>query len=804
MSTTFQDVRYAMRTFRRRPGFTATALVTLALGIGANTAIFSVFHAVLLRDLPFADADQIVRMYGTHRRYNYDHGVVSPFDYDVWEKRTRTLARVAAVRSVGATLTGAGDPMSVSITAATPSFFDVMATAPALGRVFTTAETGAGAAVVVLSGTLWANRFGRDAAIVGRTIALNDQPWTVIGVMPLGFAYPEGVDLWQPLHLSPALRGEKGAWFLGGIGRMRPEATIDAVGREFDALAAELEATYPKERGERGFNVIGIHEDLGLRVAGGLQVLQGMVALVLLIGCANVANLLLASAAGRGREFAVRSSLGASRARLFQQSMTESLVLSAAGSVLGAVAAVWGVRALVAMAPDRLLPYPDTIGVRGAALAFTAAVAVLTAILFGLAPAMLSAWRRAAGDLASGVRIVGGGLGWSRRHWLRGSLVAAEVALALVLLSGAGLLVRSYLLVLSQAPGFTTEGLLTARLTLPSTRYGTPESRALFWTNVTRELESLPGVTSVAAGSAVPFALWEFLADFTIRSREHVPNDGSGIRVVTPSYFETLGIPILRGRGFTADDAHGSDPVVLVTDAFANEHLPGLDPIGQLISWKGPNPRWHTIVGVVGSTRHRSLEEPLRAEVYQVIPASAPPAGLHVALRTSGTPRQWERPLREAVARVDPALPVLEVATMDDLIDGRLARRRFTMTLVTVFAGLAGVLAATGIYGVISFVVTGARREVGIRLALGARQAQVMRLVIRQGLSVVLLGAALGLTASWWLVRILEGQLFRIAPTDPVTLATVFLGLLAVAALACWVPAARAGRVPAAEVLRSE
>jgi putative ABC transport system permease protein len=800
LHTFSHDVRYAIRTFRARPAFTAVALVTLALGIGANTAIFSVVHAVMLRDLPYPDADRIALVYATHGT-DFDHGVMNPFDVAYIGERTTAFSALAATRAGSTTLTGAGKPARLRLNRVEPAFFDVMATRPALGRAFTRAEARDSEPVVVISHGLWTTRFGRDPDIIDRTVMLDDEPWRVVGVMPSGFAYPERVDFWLPLALTDADRASMNSWFLGTIGRLRPAVTREAARRELDRLAADLEAAYPQHRQDRGFNLVGLQEDLALRSAEGLTLLQGVVLFVLLIACANVANLLLAQATARQREFAVRAAVGGSRARLVRQALTESVVLASAGAALGVVLAVWGVRWLVALAPDRLLPHAESIGVSWPVLAITALVAAGTGILFGLAPALLVSAPASARALRDGGRSAASALGWSRRNWPRSGLVAAEVALALVLLTGAGLLARSFTHLLAQPPGFRAEGVLTAQVTLPATRYPDAGTRLAFWTDLIDRLDGLPGVTNAGGSTALPFTFWEWQTGFVIRGREDAPG-ATSVRTITPSLFDALGIPVLAGRRFTAADTPESEAVVIVSDAFAREHLPGLNPVGQQLGFSISNPQFATIVGVVGATRHLGLDEAPRAEVYRPLAQAPATSTFLLAVHTTGDPARLADPVREAVGALDPALPVEEVKTMDALIGVRLAERRFYLTLLGLFATLAAALAATGIYGVMANVVSQGRREIGIRLALGARAGQVRARLVRQGLVVVAIGAGAGFLMARGLSGIVPLDLFEITMTDMPTYVVAAGALVAITAIACWLPTRRAAAVNPVEVLK--
>jgi putative ABC transport system permease protein len=791
------DLRDGLRALITRPALTAVAVLTLALGIGANTAIFSVVNAVLLRELPYPQADQLVSIYATNREFGFERGVERPEDIQYWIDHSETAALIAPLGGGSATVTQGGEPERIRVSDATPEFFQVMNVAPAIGRVFTADDVTAGAHVVVVSDELWRSRLGRATDLTDVTIDLNGERWLVIGVMPPAFKYPVNIGMWRPFDFSKAMK----AWYLGSVARLKPGVTVEAAQRDFDRLAAELASASPKARQGRGFKVVGTRQDLAYRSIDGLKLMQGVVLLVLLIACANVANLLLAQASLRQREFSVRAAIGASRPRLFRQLLTESLVLSTLGAALGAAIAVPGVRALVSAAPPLLLPYPDTIGVNWTALAFTAAVAVTTSVIFGLAPALMLSSPNLTRAMGQGSRTASSGLSFSRRQYFRGGLVAAETALALVLLIGGGLLIRSFTLLTAQAPGFRTDHFLTAQVSLPAANYPTDEQRHQFWSTLIERVGALPGVSGAVVSNALPFSNWEWQTDFRIEGREDVANNGVGIREVSPDYFATLGIPLLRGRTVTAADVAGAEPVAFVSDAFVARDMKDIEPIGHHVRL-GPKEPWLTIAGVVGSTRHIGFDEHVRPEIYVPARQQSAEASMLIGLRTTAPPESLAQPVRDAVKALDPRLPVQSVKTMDQLMSANVAERRFLMTLLTLFAGLAALLAAFGVYSVMSFLVSQGRREIGIRLALGARPLHVQRRLVGQGLRVVSVGIATGLIGALWLTKLLKSQLFETTPNDPVTIVLMTALLLAAAVLACWLPARRTSRVDPTDALR--
>jgi len=801
-SSLSQDLVFAFRTFRARPAVTVIALVTLALGIGANTAIFSVVHAVLLRPLPFPDAERIVSIYATNRKYQFTRGVMSPFDYDYLEQRAQSFEALALTTVISSTLTTGGEPTRLRGARVSPSYFRVFGLRPVAGRILADDDVALKDGVAMISSRLWRERFNNRPDVINSVVVLDARPWTIVGVMAPD-ASPDDTDLWIPFGLKPEDRQAKGSWFLGVAAKLKPGVSPATAQAELSALYSVLEQTYPKERKDRGLNVVELRADRAYRSADGLRLLQGVVVFVLLIACANVANLLLAQAAWRQREFGVRAAVGASRWRLIRQSLTESVALSLAGALLGAGLAYWGVRGLIALAPPFLLPAPETIGVSWQALLFTASIAAITGVVFGVLPALVSSLVDFGRALNTGARAIAGGLTFSRRQWMRAGLVAGEIALALILLTGAGLLVRSFSMLLAQPLGFRSEGLLTAQFSLPIARYGSLDAQLPFWLTLRERAKSIPGVRDVALSNALPFSNWEWQSDFRVAGRENVANDGAGVRTVSAGFFETLGIPIRRGRDISDSDTTTSARVAVVSDEFVRLHMDGLEPIGHGLTFvRDGKPM--TIVGVVGSTRQLGLDEKMRADIYVPVTQRAGTTAMQIALRTDGDPLAAAPALRAIVNRLDPLLPLQEVRTMDDLIGRNLAQRRFYLVLLGAFAALAGALAAIGVYGVMSYVVMQGRRDIGIRLALGARASQVQAGVVAQGIRVVAAGLGAGLIGAYWLSGLLEKEVFAIQTTDPATFAGVAAGLMIAAIVACWIPARRTSRVDPVSVLRTE
>jgi predicted permease len=799
LQTLVQDVRYAIRTFRARPAFTAVALVTLALGIGANTAIFSVVHAVMLRDLPYPDAERIVRAYEFNRAVSRNRGVASPHHFDRWERENRSFSRFAAMVTRRATLTGAGDAERLLVQDVTPGFFDVMGH-PQLGRAFGAGEAEAGVRVVVMSHRTWTRRFGSDPDVVGRTVLLDGEAWTVAGVMPRMFDYPADTAFWRPLHLSAEDRAPGRQWYLGMVGALAPGVTLDEAQADMDAIAAGL-SSESADGPAVGIWLIGLHEDLVHDVASGLMLLQAVVALVLLIACANLANLQLAAASGRRRELGIRAAIGAGRFRLARQLMTESVLLAVAGGALGAAIAVWGVPALVALAPDAIRPTLAHAGVSGGVLAFTLAVSTACGLVFGVGPALLFS---RAGAIGRPGADSAGADPLQRRgpRALRSSLVAGEVALAFTLLFGATLLIASFARLVAQDPGFSPGDLLTAEITLPQDPYESADRRRVFWTELLAGLRAMPDVSGVAASTALPFSNWEAQSGFQLEGREASPEYRTSVRTVTPGYFAMMAIPVLAGRSFTHDEPPGTE-LVVVNEAFARTFFDGDDPVGQRLRTNPRSDTWATVIGVVGGTRHVSLDSDPAPELYRPFGQSAP-AYFTIALRLRGAAPHVADRVRGIVHELDPTVPVQSVATMTSLIDQTTARRRFHMTLLATFAALAGVLAAVGVYGVMTYVVSLRWRELGIRMALGARPAAVLALVLRQGLWPVLLGLAMGAVAVVHVSGVLRSELFGIEPTDPAALGVTAVSFLAVALASCYLPARRTLSLDPVQAIRRE
>jgi predicted permease len=813
------DLRFALRGLLRRPGFTAVVVLTLALGIGTNSAIFSVVNGVLLRPLPYDRPGQVATIWV--RWPGNPQGELSQPEYWDLKEQNRSFSRLAAYASGSLTLTGSGEPERLRAGFMSRDALPLLGVPPARGRAISPDDDRPGAPIVALLGDgLWRRRFGADPSVIGRKVILDDAPATIIGVMPPGFQLPTdyagpGAEIWAPLQLDPAIdRSERGWHWANVMARLRPGVDIASASQEVGALARRMHDTYPNEYKPAfgGFAVIAA-DDLVGEIRPAILVLLGAVGLLLLIACANVAGLLLARAEARQREIAVRTALGAGIGRLVRQLLTESVLLAIAGGILGALLADWGVRALVAAAPPTL-PRLDAVHTDGWVLGFTLLVSVATGLLFGLAPAIQASRPDLTVALAEGGR---SGTSAGRQRFRR-SLVVAQIALALMLVTSAGLLIRSFVRMRGVDPGFDPSHLLSAEVELSALRYDTPAKVRAFYGELVQRLDAIPGVRSAAAVRALPMTGRLEIGDwsFVVEGRySNPPTPADRItadwQTLTPGYFETLRIPVLQGRAIETQDRADATPVVVLNRTLARLAWPGQDPIGQRILLGGGkvDSVWRTVVGVVGDVRHRGLTATPRPEMY--LPHAQFPAGtgtpqrtLRVVLRANGDPSALAGPMRAALAQLDPAVPLVDVQTMEQALGAWSAERRLTMILVAVFAALALTLGAVGVYGVMAHLVVQRTREIGIRIALGAVPREIIALVIGQGAWLAVAGVTLGVGGALAASRLLGRLLFEVRPTDPATYAGTALTLFGVAASAALVPALRATRTDPVEALRSE
>jgi putative ABC transport system permease protein len=815
-----QDLRYALRGLRQRPGFTLVAVLTLALGIGANTAIFSVVNGVLLRALPYERPERLAMIWG-HRNQE-PLAELSVSEYWDLRERTHAFAGVAAFADGNINLTGTGTPERIRAGYFTANAPALLGVAPAIGRGFTADEDLPGGPPVVLLGDgLWRRRFGADPNVVGRVLTLDDTPTTVVGVMPPDFQLPTHYagapkELWAPMQLDPAInRGERGWHFLEVIGRLRDGVALEAASAETSTLMRGMLAAYPMEyTPEFDGSATAVSQSVVGDVRPALLVLLGAVALLLLIACANVAGLLLARSEMRQREIALRTALGAGRSRLVRQLLTESLLLAVAGGLVGLLLAVWGVQGLVLAAPPSV-PRLDAVGIDVRVLGYTLGVTLLTGILFGLAPALHAVRGDLTGALTDGGRAGTTGRG---RQRVRQALVTGQIAVALVLVTGAGLLVQSFLRLRQVDPGFEPEHLLTARVELSPVRYHDNDVKRRFYENLLERLRSIPDVRSAATARALPMTGrleigdWSFILEGQAASPP-LPTDWhpADWQVVSPDYFRTMGIPMLQGRDFAATDRLGTPGAMIVNRTLARQAWPDGDALGRRVLLGGGNADsvWRTVVGIVGDVRHRGLTASPRPEMflpYAQFPAgtgTAPPS-MHVVLRAAGDPSALATALGAAVAALDPDVPLSGVQTMETAMGSWAAERRLIMLLVSGFALVALVLGSVGIYGVMAQLVAQREREIGVRMALGALPGQILGLVVSQSAWLVGAGILAGTAGALAVTRLLTGLLFQVRPTDPLTFLGTALVLVVAAAGATLVPALRAVRTDPAHALRSE
>jgi len=803
MAAFLQDLRFAARLLRKSPGFTLIAVAAIALGIGANTAIFSVVNGVLLKSLPYRDPDGIVIVWERNIPRGRETNSAGPANFLAWRDENHVFEQMAAVTpTFGANLTGAGDPAEVRTQMVNAEFFSILGVNPELGRPITREEDEADSSVVVISHRLWQQRL-KGADVVGHPITLNGRAQTVVGVMPAGFYFLDRtVDVWYPIGFTAASREPHGR-SLTPIARLKPGVSVAQAQAEMETIAARLTARWPEFDTGWSINVRPIEQQITGEVRPALVILLGAVGFVLLIACANVANLLLARATGRQRELAVRAALGASRHRLIRQMLAESLLLAAAGGVAGFALAWGGVRFLTANLGDQIaFPRIDAIGVDARVLAFTALIALVSGIVFGFAPALTSAAINLNDALKEGGRSGSAG----RTGKLRSAFVVIEVALALVLLVGAGLLLRSFARLLSIDPGFRPAHVMTMQLTLPAAKYQGLPPRTQFWHTLLDRIRNLPGVTSAGTVSFLPMNGLGSATSFEVVGQPKPAlgqSPSATIKIIDGDYFTVLGIPLLRGRLFSEREQQTENHYAVVSETLARQMFPNQDPIGQhlQVSWNGTGP--DEIIGVVGDTKMVSIDEQMNPAIYYPY-SRTPYISETVVVRTGGNPAGVASSLVQAVRAIDPDLPVSHMRSMEDVIARSLAQRRIIMVLLAVFAAVALVLATVGLYGVMSYMVSQRTQEIGIRMALGADRRGVIAIVLAHALRLAVIGLAAGCAGAFALTGLLRTMLYDVKPTDPITFAGVAAILLAVAAVATAVPAMRATRIDPLTALKAE
>ncbi|HEY7180081.1 MAG TPA: ABC transporter permease [Blastocatellia bacterium] len=810
METFWQDLRQGARSLLKNPTFTVVAVITIALGIGANTAIFSVVHAVLLQSLPYRDADRLVTVWEHSKTRGNAQNVINLGNFFDWKAQNRVFEDMATFFDLTSNLTSDGEPEEIPSQVATPNLFNILGVNPIIGRTFTEDDGKPGAApVVALSFGLWQRRFGGDPQILGRKLILNGNEATVVGVMPANFNWHvkagsmtrKTAEMWAPWRIDGTMTA-RGGRFASAVARLKPGVTLEQAQAEMNVIGGQLERQYNEFNANWGVNVVPLRTQFAGEIRPALLVLLGAVGMVLLIACANVANLLLARAAVRQREIAVRAALGAGRRRIVKQLLTESLLLAGLGGLAGLALAWWGTDLLISLAPPDLLNLPQ-VKINAVVLGFTLAVSMLTGVIFGLVPAFEATRLNLSESLKEGGKSAGG----MRSQRLRNSLVVAEIALALVLLVGAGLLIRSFARLQGVDPGFDPQNLLTMKVSLPRRKYDTDQKRINFFRQAVAQMQSLPGVESTGAVSFLPFAAPHAGTLVEIEGRPKLPPGqglGTGVIVSDVNYFRTMRIPLKRGRLFTDQEAAEMRHVVVVNEAFARTNFPGEDPLGKRVTiYMKDDNRPCEIVGVVGDSKHMNLDAEVKPMSYWPHPELTY-SGMTLVIRTQGEPTAVANAARNVIRSLDPEQPVADVRTMESLIGISMARARFNTLSLAIFAVLAMLLAGVGIYGVMGYSVAQRTREIGVRMALGARAADALWLVVRKGMSLAFAGVAIGLAASFALTRLMKTLLFGVSATDPLTFAGIPLLLALVALLACLIPARRAAKVDPMVALRYE
>ncbi len=809
MQTLWQDMRYALRMLRKHPGFTLIAVLTLALGIGANTAIFSLLDGVLLRPLPYQEPERLALIWEDATKIGFPRDTPAPANYADWKAQNHSFEDMAALDFRGFNLTGDGEPEKLNAFGVTSNFFPLLGVKPALGRNFLPAEDQPGASkVAIISHRLWQNRFGGDQGILNRDILLNDEKVRVVGVMPPGFQfYQNYINLWVPSAFTSSELANRGNHFLTVVGRMKPSVTIAQADADIKSIMQRIAQAYPDDAKGLSSVVVSLREELTGNVQQSLMILLAAVGFVLLIACANIASLMLARAATRTREIAVRSALGAGRGRIVRQLLTESLLLAVSGGVLGILLALWSFEFLRQLIPPAMTGQ-TALQLDGRVLLFTLLASLVSGVLFGLAPA-LQASRL---DLNEALKEGGGrsGTGTGQRR-LRNVLVVGEVALSLMLLIGSGLLIQTLFNLHGQYSPLSPEKVLTMRTVLPEYKYGEHARRVAFYDQVIERVQAIPGVVSAGYTTSVPLE-WKGGANgLSIEGRQAEPGLGfnANHRQVTNDYLQTMHIALRQGRYFDGRDQQQAEPVTIINETMARQYWPNENALGRRfkIGSADSDRPWLTIVGIVADVRQMGMTEPVKPEMYlpqRQIKSHFFFSPRDLTIRTSVEPMSLADAVRNAVHAVDPNQPVTNIRTMEEVLGEESAQSRVAMVLMSTFAALALLLAAIGLYGVLSYFVAQHTPEIGLRMALGAQAGDVLRLVLRQGLMLVFCGVALGLFGAFALTRLMKSLVFGVATADPLTFAIVPLVFCVVALVACWVPARRATKVDPMIALRAE
>ena len=807
MTTLLADIRFGARMLVKSPMMTFIALLALTLGIGANTAIFSVVNAVLLRTFPYSDPEKLVLVWEKRQGARTDQNVINLGNFSDWKEQNQVFTDMAVFFDRTFNLTSDGEPEEVPIQLGTTNLFSVLGTNALLGRTFVTDD--AGQPRVVISYGLWQRRFGGDTNIIGHQITLNEKVNTIVGVLPANFGWhiqkgtqaSRPADIWVPFQITNELRQRRGR-FASAVARLKPGVSMDQAQREMDTIGARLAQQYPEFNATWGVNVVPLRTQFTGEIRRPLYILLGAVGFVLLIACANVANLLLARASARRKEIAVRAGLGASRWRIARQLLTESVMLSLAGGALGVLVAWWGTKALVALSPPALIDL-KSVGVSLPVLAFTLGLSLLTGIVFGLVPSLEATRFDLQDSLKEGGKNVGGTSG---SHRVRSLFVVTQVALALVLLVGAGLLVKSFNRLQSVDPGFNANNLLTMRVTLPFAKYQEDSKRIDFFKKALEQVRAIPGVEAAGAINSPPFTGLYPGTNVEVDGQKLPPGEElkTGVCVTDANYFATMQIPLKQGRMYTEQEATEMRHVVLVNEEFVRKNLGGQDPLGKRLTIYMKDDNVPTeIIGVVADHKHLALDVPIEPMVYWPY-AELVYTGMTLMIRTRGDAATVAPAARNVIRSLDPRQPIGEVATMEKLLSTSVARSRFSASLLTVFSFVALVMAAVGIYGVMSYSVLQRTHEIGVRMALGAQRFDVLKLVVKKGIVLGVVGVAAGLAASFGLTRLISTLLFEVTATDAATFTAVSVGLFLVTLIACYVPARRATRVDPLKALRYE
>lgn len=814
METILQDLRYGVRMLIKSPSFTIVAIIALALGIGANTAIFSVVNAVLLRPLPFANADQLMMVWETDSSRGQQRGSASYPNFADWRDQNHVFEHMASFHNSDFIMTGRGESARLQGAVVNADLFPLLGVTPVLGRAFLADEDKPGdtGRVAILSHELFQKRFGADPNVVGQSMVLDAKTYTIIGVMPPAFQFPiqnDPVELWTTVAIDregkEPITDMRGAHYMNVIGRLKPGVSTVQARAEMNSIGARLEQQYPDKNLHRSVGIEPALEALVGDIRPVLLILLGAVGCVLLIACANVANLLLARAMSRHKEMAIRAALGASRARVVRQLLTESVLLSLAGGGLGLVLAIWWSDLLVSLGKQDI-PRALQVGVDWRVLGFTVGVSLLTGIVFGLVPALHSSKTQLTETLKEGAR--GGSGEGARRNRVRNVLVVGELAIAVVLLVCAGLLIQSLWRLRQVSPGFDPHNVLTFVVGVPEVKYPSAK-QAQFYRDLVARVEALPGVSSASAIIPLPLSGDRFVITFEVEGRPVAKGDqpSADFFATGPGYFKTMGIAIRQGRDFNEHDDKRGPGVIIVNEAFARKHFPGENVIGKRIkpgiSTDEDKPVMREIIGVVADVKNRNLSSEMRPG-YFMPTAQMPFNQMTVLIKTSNDPHTLIAAVQREVAAMDKELPVFNIKTMDEYISATVAAPRFNTTLLAIFAAVALVLTIVGLYGVMSYSVAQRTNEIGIRMALGAQTTDVLRLIVSQGFKLVLLGLAIGLLGAFWLTHFLSSLLFGVTTKDPVTFAAVAIMLSIVALLACYLPARRASRVDPMEALHYE